>query len=216
MPTFDPRSIILLLAGFVIAISVHEFSHAAAARALGDRTAQRAGRLTLNPLAHLDPMGTLMILLSSLAGVGFGWGKPVPYDPHAVRFGRFGGAIVSAAGPFSNFVVAVIALAVAAHVDLSGPVTRQDLFGLVGLNIGLCAFNLLPVPPLDGFGVLFGIAPRSIAYQLARLGQYGPGILLILVFSANILPLRPPLLTRILDPVVGALQDAAIFLVTAF
>src|SRR5687768_17792178 len=115
MLSFDPRSTIILLLGFVIAITVHEFSHAAAARALGDQTAQRAGRLTLNPIAHLDPMGTLMILLSSLAGVGFGWGKPVPYDPNAVRFGRFGGAIVSIAGPFSNFVVAVIALAIAAY-----------------------------------------------------------------------------------------------------
>ena len=216
MSSFDPQRIILLLVGFVIAITVHEFSHAAAARALGDRTAQRAGRLTLNPIAHLDPMGTLMILLSSLAGVGFGWGKPVPYDPNAVRFGRFGGAIVSIAGPFSNFVVAVIVLAVTPHFNVTGLVTQRDLYGLVGLNLGLCAFNLLPLPPLDGFGVLFGVAPRSVAYQLARVAQYGPGILLILVFSANILPFRPPLLTRILDPVVSALQQAAIFLVTAF
>src|SRR5687768_12653847 len=108
MLSFDPRSTIILLLGFVIAIAVHEFSHAASARALGDSTAQRAGRLTLNPIAHLDPMGTLMIVISSVAGVGFGWGKPVPYDPRAVRWGRFGGALVSVAGPLSNFLLALV------------------------------------------------------------------------------------------------------------
>src|SRR5687767_13405887 len=124
MFSIDPRSIIVILIGFVIAIAVHEFSHAAAARALGDTTAQRAGRLTLNPIAHLDPMGTLMIVLSSVAGIGFGWGKPVPYDPRAVRFGRFGGALVSIAGPLSNFVVAVMALGLLVHGQIPDDVGR--------------------------------------------------------------------------------------------
>lgn len=215
MPSFDLRDTIVLLVGFVIAIAVHEFSHAAAARALGDTTAQRAGRLTLNPIAHLDPMGTLMIVLSSVAGIGFGWGKPVPYDPRAVRFGRFGGALVSIAGPLSNFVLAVIIFAVAAHVRIPA-VGAQDMVRLAFLNIYLCAFNLLPVPPLDGFGVAIGVLPRPAAVALARLGQYGPAILLILVFSANILPIRPPLLTRVLEPVVSALSRAAFSIVTAF
>ena len=215
MPSFDLRDTIVLLVGFVIAIAVHEFSHAAAARALGDTTAQRAGRLTLNPLAHLDPMGTLMIVLSSVAGIGFGWGKPVPYDPRAVRYGRFGGALVSIAGPLSNFVLAVIILAVAAHVDIPA-IGAQDVVRLAFLNIYLCAFNLLPVPPLDGFGVAIGVLPRPVAATLARLGQYGPAILLILVFSANILPIRPPLLARLLEPVASALSRAAFAIVTAF
>ena len=216
MPSFDLRDTIVLLIGFVIAIAVHEFSHAAAARALGDTTAQRAGRLTLNPIAHLDPMGTLMIVLSSVAGIGFGWGKPVPYDPRAVRFGRFGGALVSIAGPFSNFVIAIIALAIAAYVEIPMLVGPQDLVGLAGLNIGLCAFNLLPIPPLDGFGVAIGVLPRPVAGALARLGQYGPAILLILVFSANILPIRPSLLARLLEPVATALSRAAFSIATAF
>ena len=213
MFSIDPRETIVLLLGFAIAIAVHEFSHAAAARLLGDRTAQRAGRLTLNPLAHLDPMGTLMIVLSSVAGIGFGWGKPVPYDPRAVRFGRFGGALVSIAGPLSNFVLAAFALAVAVHGPISEDFGR-DIGRLAGLNIGLCAFNLLPIPPLDGFGVAVGVLPRTPAIALARLGQYGPAILLILVFSANILPIRPSLLVRLLEPVASTLERAALFIVT--
>ena len=217
MLSIDPRSAVLLLAGFVIAIAVHEFSHAAAARVLGDTTAQRAGRLTLNPIAHLDPMGTLMIVLTSLSGVnGFGWGKPVPFNPNAVRFGRFGGALVALAGPLSNFILAVLVLAVAAYVDLPPPVTTRDLVALARLNLGLCAFNLLPIPPLDGFGVLFGVLPRGAAFALARISQYGPVILLILVFSANILPFRPPLLVRILDPIMDTISRAAFAIVTAF
>jgi Zn-dependent protease len=213
MLSLDPRSIIVMLVGFVIAISVHEFSHAAAARALGDTTAQRAGRLTLNPLAHLDPMGTLMIVLSSVAGIGFGWGKPVPYDPRAVRWGRFGGALVSIAGPLSNFVLAAIALAVIIYGQVPEDLGR-DIGRLAGMNIGLCAFNLLPIPPLDGFGVAIGVLPRTPAIALARLGQYGPAFLLILVFSANILPIRPSLLVRLLEPVANTLERAAFFIVT--
>ena len=214
MFSIDPRSAILLLIGFVIAIAVHEFSHAAAARLLGDLTAQRQGRLTLNPIAHLDPMGTLMIVLTTLSGVsGFGWGKPVPYDPRAVRFGRLGGAIVAIAGPLSNFVLAVALLAIAAHVEMPAQFSEQvgarDFFRLAILNIGLCAFNMLPIPPLDGFGVLSGIAPWPLSGALERIAQYGPGILLILVFSANILPFRPPLLSLLLDPIVDALLGAA-------
>ncbi|HET7768216.1 MAG TPA: site-2 protease family protein [Chloroflexota bacterium] len=205
MLSIDPRATIALLIGFVIAIAVHEFCHAAAARALGDTTAQRAGRLTLNPLAHLDPMGTLMLVMTSLAGVGFGWGKPVPVDGRALRLGRLGMALVSAAGPLSNFVLALGLFAVLPSLASATGVSRQDLFDLVMLNLGLCAFNLLPIAPLDGFGVLLGVLPRSLAVQLARLGQYGPVLLLILVFSGSIL--RFPVLGFVLRPVVSFLLD---------
>ena len=206
MLSIDPRATIVLLIGFVIAIAVHEFCHAAAARALGDTTAQRAGRLTLNPIAHLDPFGTLMIVLTSIAGVGFGWGKPVPVDGRALRMGRAGMAVVSIAGPLSNFLLAVLVLIVAPRVDLPAPFA-QDVIRIFRLNIGLCAFNLLPIAPLDGFGVLVGILPRPAAMALARLGQYGPAILMILVFSASII--RISLLSLILDPVVDFLEVAA-------
>jgi Zn-dependent protease len=185
-----------------VAISVHEFSHALAAWSLGDPTAQRAGRLTLNPLRHLDPFGSILLLLA-----GFGWGKPVPVDPRALRLGRLGMAIVSAAGPLSNLVVALLtALSIRTLLELEVGVSRlviQFLFLLIALNVGLCVFNLLPIAPLDGFGVAVGMLPWSIAGPLARLAQYGPGILLLLVFSQTLI--RIDLLGLILGPFNRAL-----------
>ncbi len=185
-----------------MAISVHEFSHALAAWSLGDPTAQRAGRLTLNPLRHLDPFGSILLLLA-----GFGWGKPVPVDPRALRLGRLGMAIVSAAGPLSNLVVALLtALSIRTLLELEVGVSRlviQFLFLLIALNVGLCVFNLLPIAPLDGFGVAVGMLPWSIAGPLARLAQYGPGILLLLVFSQTLI--RIDLLGLILGPFNRAL-----------
>jgi Zn-dependent protease len=185
---------------------VHEFSHAFAAWSLGDSTARRAGRLTLNPLRHLDPFGSLMLLLTLFSGApGIGWGKPVPVDPRALRFGRAGMAIVAAAGPLSNLATALaVALAFrfvgTAAVDVP-PLALDFLARLITLSIGLCVFNLLPIAPLDGFGVAVGVLPRSVAEPIARLGQYGPGILLILIFSGTVigvnllsLILRPPTL----------------------
>jgi Zn-dependent protease len=135
-------------------------------------------------------MGTLMLLITVFAGTGFGWGKPVPVDPRALRYDRFGMAIVSAAGPFSNLVLAIISFT---SFWLVVPDPRDPgllgifLMNLTRLNIGLCAFNLLPVSPLDGFGVLIGILPWPLASRLAWLGQYGPPILLILVFSGSVI-----------------------------
>lgn len=194
-----------MIGGFIIAIAVHEFSHAASARLLGDRTAQDAGRLTLNPIRHLDPMGTLLLVITALnpAAPGFGWGKPVPVDPGSLRFGRFGMALVSAAGPASNLLLAiVIGVLVFLGID-GGFLSRRDWIQLLGLNVGLCAFNLLPIAPLDGFGVLVGVLPWSVARRLAWLGQYGPGILLILVFSGAVIGIS--LLRLILDPVLDVL-----------
>jgi Zn-dependent protease len=215
MFSIDPRTAIVLLVGFIIAIAVHEFSHALAARLLGDRTAERAGRLTLNPIRHLDPFGTLLLVLTMIGGApGIGWGKPVPVNSSALRYGRAGMAIVSGAGPFSNFVLATLFLAIATHVDLPNQISSRDVSAFVFLNLGLCAFNLLPISPLDGFGVALGLLPRPAAYALARLGQYGPAILLLLVFSASII--RISLLSLILDPVIRFLAQASSSIATAF
>ena len=215
MLNFDPRSTIVLLVGFVIAIAVHEFSHAAAARALGDTTAQRAGRLTLNPIVHLDPFGTLLLILTTVTGAaGIGWGKPVPVDGRALKYGRAGMALVSAAGPLSNLVLATLVLIVVTRVDLPSQISPRDVQGFIFLNIGLCAFNLLPIAPLDGFGVAIGVLPRPAAMALARVGQYGPAILMILVFSASII--RIPLLSLILEPVIRLLARAVFWVATAF
>lgn len=195
----DPLNLLVRIAGFVVAISVHEFSHAQAAYSLGDQTAARLGRRTLNPIRHLDPFGSLLLLIA-----GFGWGKPVPVDPRNLRYGRFGMAIVSGAGPASNLVTAFITVliaitafpsraAVAAH-----PTWFQFLLSLALLNVGLCIFNLIPLPPLDGFGVVVGVLPWAIAAPLARLAQYGPGILLLLFFLPTII--HVDLLGSILTP----------------
>jgi Zn-dependent protease len=214
----DPLSLLVRRAGFVVAISVHEFSHAQAAYSLGDSTADRMGRRTLNPLRHLDPFGSLLLLIA-----GFGWGKPVPVDPRALRYGRLGMAIVSAAGPASNlvtaFVTALIAIgafptreAMAAH-----PTLFEFLISLALLNVGLCVFNLIPLPPLDGFGVAVGVLPWAIAAPLARLARYGPGILLILFFLPTII--RVDVLGFVLVPaqrfLFSGIVDAASFILRA-
>jgi Zn-dependent protease len=177
--------------GMLTAITVHEFGHAFTANLLGDSTAKRMGRLSLNPIRHLDPLGTLMIFL-----VGFGWGKPVPVDYRALgRNPRRGMAIVSAAGAVFNLVTAAIFGAlvrldvVAWHsprfIDASGwgmGSVAADLVGfIIFLNLILAVFNLIPVAPLDGFKIAVGFLPARQAYGLARLERYGPMILLLLL-----------------------------------
>lgn len=186
----NPTALLLRLAyilpAILIAITIHEFSHAAAAYALGDRTAKSMGRLSLNPMVHLDPMGTIMIVFTAIAGVGIGWGKPVPVNPYNLRYGgRTGMALVSAAGPASNLLTAfVIALPLRANpfaYDVE-PFAGFAL-ALLGISIGLAAFNLLPLPPLDGFAVALGILPRPLAQSFGQLAQYGPGVLLLILFA---------------------------------
>lgn len=187
----DPVAFAILLSAvaiaLVVSISVHECSHAATAYRLGDTTAQRLGRITLNPLAHLDPMGSIMLLV-----VGFGWGKPVPVDSGALRNGRRGMAMVSLAGPASNVI---LALAIAtlfqvgildlnrAAVQTTDPFAIASAIGwyLVVLNLILAVFNLLPVAPLDGSGVLRGVVPRRWLSGLRRVETYGPIVLMVVI-----------------------------------
>jgi Zn-dependent protease len=177
---------LMMLPLFILSLSVHEFAHAWAAWRLGDDTAARAGRLTLNPLAHLDLIGTLTLFVA-----GFGWAKPVPYDP--TRFRRnismgTGSAIVSAAGPISNVLLALVSAVVfglvlrfAPELADAGTPGRMFLANMVVLNCGLALFNLLPVPPLDGGGLIGGLLPFRYRAGWHRFQQLGP-ILLLLVF----------------------------------
>jgi len=192
----DPLLFFLLLGtvalALLIAITVHEFSHALAADRLGDSTARRLGRLSLNPLAHLDPVGTLMLFL-----VGFGWGKPVPVNPYLLRREpRKAMALVSFSGPLANVVAAGL-VAIPIRLGLvSWPFTSSlsyhggiswvsTILGfIIFYNLILAVFNLIPIAPLDGFKVAVGVLPRNWAYSYARLEQYGPMILLLfIVFS---------------------------------
>ena len=182
---------VLIMVGvsLIIALSFHEASHAFAARLLGDRTGERMGRLTLNPLSHLDPIGTIMLFL-----VGFGWGKPVPVNPYLMRVSpKVGMGIVSLAGPCANLLIAfVLSLPIRFGVLPWHPPTRfiphmgesilgltADLVGAIILyNILLASFNLLPIPPLDGFKILQSISPRPLSDLLFAVERAGPFVLL--------------------------------------
>lgn len=206
----DVKSLIISLVALLISIDVHEFGHAWAAFLLGDNTAQRMGRLSLNPLVHLDPMGTIMILVSSLAGFGIGWGKPVPYNPRNLRLDpRTGGGLIAVAGPASNLVLAsLVALPLRLLPLGSMPDLLWDILTtLAWINISLAVFNLLPIFPLDGHGVLLGALTavrtdwaRRWADFWERSRAMGPGLLMIVIIANNFVPvlgriLTPPALT---------------------
>lgn len=181
LPTLIARAIVLL-----VAFTFHELAHAVTADYLGDPTPRRMGRMTLNPVAHLDPFGSLMLLIS-----GFGWAKPVMVQPMNLRGNpRTSMAIVSAAGPLSNVVMAILfalpfrlgLLTLTANSSGLLPSPGFLFFEFVWINLILAFFNLIPVPPLDGYKILTGILPPDIAYQLRPLEQYGFLILLLAIF----------------------------------
>lgn len=215
---YDPVQGLVTLVSFCLAlaaaITFHEFSHALGATLQGDTTAKDQGRLTLSPLAHLDRVGSFMILFA-----GFGWGRPTPVDPARLRAGpRTGMAVVSLAGPISNVLAAMIfaipintglvqAAYVRSPVFLGQP---GDIFGhllasAIFWNLLLAAFNLIPVAPLDGFKVAVGILPREIAWSFARLERYGPAILFSVIFL-DIFVLRLGILARVIGPMINTLE----------
>lgn len=155
-----------LVLGFLAGLSVHELAHAVVATLLGDPTARQEGRLTLNPLAHLHPLGTLLILLA-----GFGWARPVGCDPMQLRGGRRGMAIIAAAGPLANLAVSLLAVIAAAFAfDQSWRMLAQAFGGLCAANLLLFVFNLIPIPPLDGGRVLCAMLPERLLERLEPAG----------------------------------------------
>ena len=196
----DPRSfllgLLLSVPGLVIALSMHEFAHGFAAYKMGDNTAKYNGRLTLNPLHHLDPIGTLCLFLC-----GFGWAKPVPINPYNFRNQRLGVVVVSLAGPAMNFVIALISAFVNALISNFAPVNMLTTFlysvimYCMYLNIGLMCFNLIPIPPLDGSKVLLEFLPYRYRQTFYRLERHASFILMIL------------LVTDVLNPILGTMSD---------
>jgi Zn-dependent protease len=170
----------------LVAFPIHEFSHALAAYRLGDSTARLFGRLTLNPVAHFDPVGGTMLAISMLLGIGIGWAKPTPVNPRNLRYGQWGEAIVAAAGPFSNLVLALAGAIPLRYVELSGmqvPFLEDVLSLFVFINLVLMIFNFVPIPPLDGSKVLFAFMDPQTAWRVRPvLEQYGFFILAIAVF----------------------------------
>ncbi len=190
MLLFDPSIEGLIAAAIIIFIGfpIHEFAHALAAFQLGDSTAKLFGRLTLDPRAHIDPMGALLILVA-----GFGWAKPTPVNPFNLRGGRSGEALVALAGPLSNLILAALAALPLRYILTSGmdvpPIVVNTLGFLVFFNLLLMIFNLIPIPPLDGSKVLFALMDRQTEFRWRPvLEQYGFLILIAAIF----LPIIPP------------------------
>ena len=167
----------------LICLTVHELSHGLAAYKLGDPTAKLNGRLTLNPLSHVDWIGLFLLL-----AVGVGWAKPVPVDPRNFREPRKGMAITALAGPLSNFVLALVSLGIGSLLFHFGPANRPVAYLLLFLcqlsvlNVGLGLFNLIPIPPLDGSRVLQVLLPNKIYYKLYRYEAYFQIGLIVLLF----------------------------------
>ena len=183
----SPDVLIAILLILFVSLPFHEFSHALAAYRLGDSTAKYMGRLTLNPLAHLDPFGALLILL-----VGFGWAKPTPYNPYNVRGGKTGEVIIAVAGPISNLVLAIAAALPLRYIYATGmdvpEVVVSALSTFVMLNVILAVFNLIPIPPLDGSKLLYAaMNPQTERQWRPVLEQYG----FIILFAALLLPVLP-------------------------
>lgn len=186
MLNLDPKTILSRVVILIIALSMHEFAHAWTATRFGDPTPGNAGRLTLNPLAHLDVFGSIMLLL-----VGFGWAKPVPINPYIIRQNNKAGvALVSLAGPFTNLLLAVIGalpvrfglVALTSSSSTILPSLGQFLVEFVYTNVALFLFNLIPLAPLDGEKVLEFFIPTAWQEGFQKVRQYGPWLLLILIF----------------------------------
>ncbi|MFH0864298.1 MAG: site-2 protease family protein [Candidatus Gottesmanbacteria bacterium] len=196
----NPLMFIVWTIALLVAITIHEFSHALMADRLGDPTAKLMGRLTLNPFAHLDPIGTLFLLL-----VRFGWGKPVPIDPFNLRSPRRDSAIISLAGPVSNLILATVLsliLRLITFLPLSMTIYMilQLIFiPIIILNVTLAIFNCLPVSPLDGYKIVGGFLPKNLQPQWDELEGYGIIFLLLLLFPFT----GGPLLTTLFDPILN-------------
>ena len=197
---FDLKSILLFAIAILYALTIHEFFHAWTANKLGDPTARIQGRLTLNPIAHLDPVGTICFIIAH-----FGWGKPVPVNPGYFKHPRRDDVIVSAAGPVSNFVSAfffglMFQILLKFGVDASYLVNdlRNLLLTAIQINLILAIFNFIPLYPLDGSHILKGFLPRSMLPGYENVSRYSPFILLGLILLGNFAHI--PILSYIIWP----------------
>lgn len=200
---------IYLIPAILLSLTFHELSHAYVSYKLGDPTAKQMGRLTLNPVKHLDPLGTLMLLFSN-----FGWAKPVPINPMYYRDRRKGTMLVSVAGPMSNLILAIIFYTIRqiivgkySQVDMGQWDIRYMLYVfssiMISINIGLAAFNLLPFPPLDGSKIFGGFLPPKYYYKMLSVENYISFAFLFLVFAL------PGVLSTIMSPITTGLAAIA-------
>lgn len=178
----------------IIAVTIHEFAHALIADKLGDPTPTLAGRLSLNPLKHLDPIGTLMLLIFR-----FGWGKPVPFDPFNLRHPKRDSALIALAGPTSNLILAALLSVV---LKLTALPLLTLLIPIIIININLAIFNLLPIPPLDGSKILYGLLPLNWAEEYnSFMKDYGILLLILLILPIG----GTSLVINLILPVINSL-----------
>ena len=198
-------TILFEVIALVLALTLHEFAHALVGDYLGDDTARRHGRLSLNPLSHIDPFSTLLLpLVLILVGspVIFAAAKPVPFNPWAVRYGRFGAAMIAAAGPLTNFFIATFLGLYLRFVPV-GVTGYQFLGTIVVINLTIGLFNLIPFPPLDGSRLLYAVAPRALRDVMDQIEKAGLMAVLLLMFIAY--PFIAPILSRITTSIITLL-----------
>ena len=203
-------SIIMIFAIILLSMTVHEAMHAFMGYFLGDNTAKIEGRLTLNPLKHIDPFMTILLPLTMalLGGPVFGGAKPVPFNPNRVRYGEWGAAMVALAGPLTNLFIAFFAFGIGVLMGVvsNGGLVASSFLGsviamTVSVNLGFFVFNMLPVPPLDGSRLLYALAPESARRLMEQIEQYGTLVvfLLVVLFSSAIGRVMSACISTMLD-----------------
>ena len=182
--------IIVVLTVILLSMTIHEAMHAFMGYVLGDNTAKEEGRLTLNPIRHIDPVMTILLplIMVILHAPVFGGAKPVPFNPNRVRFGDWGAALVALSGPISNLIIAFIAFGVGVFSGVinSAGAVQSTIFGLiistaVSVNLGFFVFNILPIPPLDGSRILYAVAPDGVRDVMQKIEQNGVLLVMIIV-----------------------------------
>ena len=202
----SPLLFLLYFVSLLVAITIHEFSHAWATDYLGDPTPRLQGRLKLNPLVHIDNIGMLFLLF-----FGFGWGKPVEFDPYNLKNPRKDAAIISLAGPSSNLILAIICsillkLLIFLQLNFLLTIGSLLLIPIIRMNIVLGIFNLLPIHPMDGFKIVGGILPEEKAQEWNQLQRYGMIFLILLIFPIA----GSSMLNNILQPIVDFISSLLI------
>ncbi len=187
LPNFSATYLIILIVCILISLAIHEFMHAYAGYKLGDDTAKDEGRLTLNPLSHIDPIMTVALPIATLLlfGAPVLAAKPVPFSPDNVRFGEFGAAIIAAAGPFTNLALAFIGAILLQTLSL-GAFAGEVLTIFISLNVALFVFNMLPIPPLDGSRILYAFSPEAVQDFMRQIEPFGLFIIFGLIFVADL------------------------------